>query len=218
MPRISVLTTTIRPEYLAITQKTLEDQTYTDFEWLVEVSTHDGFFRLPENYNKMLRRARGEIIVSLQDCISLHGPDALARIAGLNHDHIAYTYPVGKYTDDESAIKWDWRDYPRAQQQDKITPNQWEIDLASAPRSLFFDIGGFDETFKDGWGWDNVEVGWRAQAAGYSFKVSVVAEGHALDHDALTEHPHRNKLPNNDRRANETFDRARHGTFKLAYL
>lgn len=207
--RISVLTPSIRPEYLHITQKCLEQQTFTDFEWLVEVGLNNGRFTLPEDYNKMLRRAKGDIIVSLQDCISIP-PDALERISRLDFVQKGYTFPVAK------GGVWDWR--KTRPLDESITGNMWEIDLAAAPRPLFFDIGGFDESFSDGWSFDNVEVGWRAEAAGYTFHHSRATEGMAIDHDALIPHPFREKLPSNAPKANETMERARHGKYRLNYL
>lgn len=215
MPKITAITPSIRPQFLDITQKTLEAQTFQDFEWLTAIGLRNRGFTFPEDMNNMLRQAKGEIIVSLQDCIEI-GADALERIAALSYERTAYTFPVGKKGD--SGVSWDWRkDQEQLLGTDEITPNMWEIDLASAPKSLFFDVGGFDERFK-GWGWDNVEIAWRAEAAGYKFMSSTVIEGIALDHDKLVEHPHRGKLPNNDALARETADNIRKGEIKLPYL
>lgn len=210
---------------LNTTQTTLERQTFKDFEWLVEVGLHGEGFTLPRDMNKMLRRAQGDIIVSLQDCIELEG-DALERIAALDFEKKAYTFAVGKMPTlgyGESALvsvlhensTWDWRRYKG---DEKVTANHWEADLAAAPRSMFFDIGGYDERYIEGWSFDNVEVAWRAEAAGYEFWVSPAVMGYAYDHDASMTHPHRKTLPFNDNRCNETRKRAERGDFKLSYL
>lgn len=211
--KISVLTPSIRPQYLDITQRCLEQQTFTDFEWLTCVGLRNRGFTLPSDFNRMLHEARGDTILILQDCITIPD-DALEKIAALDHDMKAYTYPLQK----ENG-SYDWRKYrDTALGTDKITPNMWEIDLASAPRSLFYDVGGFDERFNDGWSWENVEIAWRAEAARYSFFCSRAFEGKAIDHDKIIDHPYRNKRENNDKRANETANRARKGSFKLSYL
>jgi hypothetical protein len=213
MARLSILTPSIRPQFLDRTQRTLEQQTFTDFEWLVEIGLRTGGFTLPSDMNRMLRRARGDIVLILQDCITVP-PDALEKIAGLDHSRKAYTYPLQRIDDGG----YDWRKYKAEATGVELTPNQWETDLASAPLSLFEDIGGYDEDFNNGWSWDNVEVAWRAGAAGYKFEVSRITEGKAFSHDTVIEHPFRNKRENNDKRANETRKRAERGDFKLSYL
>lgn len=204
---ITVITPSIRPQYLDITQKCLESQTFQDFEWIVEVGLPGRGFTLPRDMNRMLARAKGDIIVSLQDCISIP-PDALERVAALNFDHTAYTFPIGK----EGTFDW------RMGAERDITPNEWEIDLAAAPRNLFYDVGGFDEAFCNGWSWENVEIAWRAEAAGYSFKVSHAMVGDAIDHDTHIPHPFRTSLPLNAPKANEAMEKARRGQYKLGYL
>lgn len=212
--KLSVITPSIRPQYLDITQKTLEAQTFQDFEFHVDIGLRNRGFGLPSDWNKLLRRCKGDIVVMLQDCISIP-PDALQRISELSHAKTGYTYPLKKMPQGS----YDWRKYrAEALGTEKLTPNMWEIDLASAPLSLFHDVGGFDEDFNNGWSWENVEIAYRAQAAGYKFYVSHATEGEALDHDAIIENPWRNKLPNNDKRANAARLRAEHGDFKLNYL
>jgi hypothetical protein len=213
--RISVITPSIRPQYLDRTQRTLEQQTFQDFEWLTEIGLRNRGFTLPSDWNKLLRRAQGDIIVMLQDCITLPA-DALEQIAALDHTKRAYTYPLQKIDDGS----YDWRKHTIEARGTAELPssNYWEIDLASAPLSLFQDVGGFDEAFNQGWSWENVEIAWRAEAAGYHFSVSHATEGKVFSHDTIIEHPFRNKLPNNDGRANETRRRAQRGDYKLAYL
>lgn len=217
--RISVLTPTIRPGYLYVTQEVLEKQTFTDFEWLVEVGLHDHGFTLPSDMNKMLRRATGDIIVSLQDCIYLK-PNALERIAALDHTKTAYTYPVGKFKlwDLKRAdITWDWRKHMRPGGA-LIDPSRLELDFGSAPLQMFKDIGGYDEDYCNGWSFDNVEIALRADAAGYELKVMSDIRGEAIDHDDIVEHPHRTTLPLNNMRANNTRLRAGQGDYKLHFL
>lgn len=216
MALISVITPSIRPQHLDLAQRCLEAQTNQDFEWHVEIGFPSRGFTLPSDWNKLLRRCRGGIVVLYQDCISIPA-DALERIAALDHTRTAYTYPVGKQQGER--VQWEWRrHWQQVHGNELLPPHQWEIDLASAPIALFQDVGGFDEAFNDGWSWENVEIAWRAEQAGYRFSVSSATEGVALDHDALTEHPFRNKRENNDRRANETRMAAINGHWQLTYL
>lgn len=214
---ITVITPSIRPQYLAATGDTLAAQTYQDFEWVVEIGFPARGFTLPSDFNNALRRARGDIIVILQDCIEIPA-DALEQIVKLNHENTAYTYPVGKVG--ESGIEWDWRKYTdKARATNELpSPQHWEIDFGSAPRKMFFDVGGFDEDFNNGWSWENVELAYRASLAGYRFEVSRVTEGVAIDHDKVLKHPFRGVRENNDRRATKSRVMADAGRVKLNYL
>lgn len=186
---ISVLTPTIRPEGLNIVKKGLSEQTFTDFEWLVEIGLPNKGHDLNAAYNRMLKRAKGELIVSLQDYIKID-TDYLEKfwVAYCNDKRMFLTAPVGKVDslDFTGNVKWDWRYHTPNTRWDK-----WEIDSAAAPLSALKEIGGFDESLDGHWSADNVNVACRADLAGYKFLNLVSNKSLAYDHDALIEHPFR---------------------------
>lgn len=208
--RISVISPSIRPQYLNITQECLERQTFQDFEWLVDIDLRNNGYQLPKALNRLLKRSKGEIIVMLQDCITVDDNFLQHVVDTYTGDFV--TYPLGKKNGDN--IDWDWR----KGNNNIIQPQEWEADLAVAPRKAFFDIGGYDETYCDGWSWENVEVAYRAKAAGYNFICDNRVSGVAIDHDKEVENPFRNKKPNNDWRARNTQVLCATGDFKLPYL
>lgn len=189
--KISVLTPTIRPEGLKITQEGLSKQTLTDFEWLVEVGIPGNGHDLNRAYNRMLKRAKGDLIVSLQDFIKVR-PDYLERFwdAHVKEPKTFFTSPVGKVDNlaFEPPARWDWRAH-------KLTPgmqsNTWEIDSGCAPKEALFAVGGFDERLDEWWSFDNVSVGIRADYLGYKFSNLFDNPTLAYDHDAFMEHPFR---------------------------
>lgn len=208
--KITVITPTIRPQFLQITKDTLAQQTFRDFEHIVVEGDPANGFTLPKDYNKAIREAKGDIIVSLQDCIEI--PEtALERIAELSHEHTAYSFPVVKM-----GQKPDWRFFK--EDMDEVDMQHWEIDFGSASKKMFFDVGGFDEEYCDGWSCDNVELAVRAYHAGYTFRVKHPPAGVALDHDAIMEHPFRTTLRHNGWRLRETMNRALEGDWKKNYL
>jgi len=214
MVKISVITPSIRPEYLSLTYECLKKQTYKDFEWLVDIDMPSDKFLLPKAMNRLVKRAQGEILVHLQDCIEIE-PNFLEHVSNTyNGDFV--TYPVGKR--DGDGVKWDWRKSSLRQAKEELQPQFWEADLAVCPTRAIFDIGGYDEEFCDGWSWDNVEVAYRAERAGYKFRCDNQVWGVAIDHDKIVEHPFRGKLKNNDWRANETKYKADRGDYKKNYL
>lgn len=208
--KITVITPTIRVGHLGMTYECLKNQTFKDFEWLIEVDMPSDKFLLPKALNNAIRRSKGEIIVMLQDCIEI--PDNFLEHVYNNYDGTFVTYPLGKRNGEN--IDWDWRKGNLG----TIQPQEWEADLAAAPRKAFFDIGGYDEAYCDGWSWDNVEVAYRAEQAGYKFKCDNRVAGVALDHDKEIKHPFRGVLKNNDWRARETKMLADVGDYKKEYL
>lgn len=177
----SIVTPTIRPEGLKRVYDSLKRQTRQDFEWLVEINT-SGKTDFNQSMNKMIARAKGDWIVSVQDFIAI--PDnALEYIATL--EPAFYTFPVGKIIEEGDEIKWDWR----ASSTRPANFMEWEICFGAAPRQALITIGGFDEALDEGWGFDNVNVGFRAEQAGYNIICDNSIKAVAIDHDAFMEHP-----------------------------
>ena len=215
--RISVITPTIRPQYLDITKKCLEEQTFSDFEWIIEPGLTRWGYTLPKDWNKAIAKAKGEIVVMLQDCIKVE-PDFLEKIDELHRGspNSLFTYPVGKVNNFEETPSWDWRNFFERRE---IDPNHWEIDLASAPLEVFYEVGGFDEEFCKGWSWENCEIAYRINALKkYKFECVPEIKGIAIDHDAVEIDSFRGKKENNDKRALATKSLAEQGIFKLDFL
>lgn len=193
--KISVLTPSIRPLGLEIIRTGLLKQTLPpdSFEWLTEIGL--GKHDLNQAYNRMLRRAKGELIVSLQDYVLIR-PDFLEKWwdAFQENPTSFMTAPVGKVDKTYSSKPvWDWRAY-RNDETATIRPcewNCWEIDNGAAPLKALKEIGGFDEALDGIWSGDNVNVGCRAQLAGYDFKCLFDNPVLVYDHDADMPHPYR---------------------------
>lgn len=209
--KISVLTPTIRPQGLDILYQSLKNQTLQEFEWLVEVSFPERGHDLNAAYNKLLRRAQGELIVSVQDFHKLP-PNFLQTCwnAYQENPDTLFTCPVGKTLDWENA-EWDWRIHKEA----NMDWMRWEIDCGFAPMKMFKDVGGFDEELDKFWTFDNVSVGFRADQLGYKFGFLPDNKVLAYDHDKTIEHPFRKNY--NPDHWNERLDEYRRGK-RLNYL
>lgn len=184
---ISVCTPTIRPKGLAVIQKFLKEQTFTDFEWLTEIGLMSQGHTLNQSYNRMIRRAKGEIFVSVQDYTKIP-PDFLEKIAKKYEEsdkRTFFTIPLGKTLDWEK-VDWDWRKH-----RTECTWNDWEIDAGFCPMEALWKIGGFDEELDKRWSFDNQSVGYRAEQFGYKFGVFHGTEAVAFDHDKREKHPFR---------------------------
>jgi len=213
--KISVITPSIRPKGLAPVQRSLEHQTLTDFEWLVEIGLPKFGCDLARAHNRMLRRAQGELIVIVQDYIKVP-PDGLQKFWDFYtmNPRAFITAPCGK-TLDWRDVKYDWR---KSGEIRKVPFDCWEEDYGAAPRKAFFDVGGYDEDFDNGWSWENVNLAERADKAGYEFWVTPDNRAVVFDHDAVMAHPFRGVLKNNDVRAREKRDDMGADNWVLDYL
>lgn len=181
--KISVLTPSIRPEGLVSIRESLMKQTFTDFEWLVEIGL--GKHDLNAAFNRMLCRAKGELIVFAEDWMKFDS-DYLQKFwdAYQEDPYTFFTAPVGKTLDWEK-IEWDWRNHPASQ----MVWHSWEIDSGAAPLVCLKRTGGFDEELDGTWAGDNVSVAWRAKLLGYNFKNLRDNKAVAFDHNLKTKHP-----------------------------
>lgn len=186
IPRITICTPTIRPDGLEVIQHGLKNQTLQDFEWLVEISIPERGHDLNAAYNRMLKRAKGELVVSVQDYVEMPygGLEKFWNAYQENPDTF-FTAPLGKKLGDK--VTWDWRESPDA----LMDWRRWEIDWGAAPLKALKKIGGFDEALDEFWSCDNINVGHRANMHGYKFKNLHDNKALVLDHDAFMTHPFR---------------------------
>lgn len=196
MPKISVITPSIRPLGLHETFITLRHQTYKDFEWLPRLSIPGAKPDLCKQMNRAIAESQGELIVFLQDHIQIER-DGLQRMWDRYQEdpHAGWTAPVGKRQEDLS-VKWDWR--PHWKHRPHIPSNHWEIDWGSIPREklehVFFRYGHyFFERYDDGFGWENVDLAYIMEKMGVQFRVDTENKAVAYDHDAHMEHPFKHK-------------------------
>jgi len=187
---ISILTPSIRPKALAITQKCLAEQTYQDFEWETEIGIPKNGCDLSRAFNRMLRRAKGEWVVILEDYIKIE-PDGLEKFLKIADEKKLFTGAVGKTLYWELEPKWDWRKQGEFRE---IDFRHWEIDWAFGPLQAFKDVGGFEEEYDQFWSSENVEIAFRISKRGYKFYVFPQNKAVAYDHDKIFKHPFRHKF------------------------
>lgn len=199
MKKISVITPTIRPESLADMRDSLKAQTLDkkEFEWLVDINI-SGEHDLNASFNKLIKRADGELIVFLEDFTRIL-PDGLERFwkAYEDNPNTLFTAPLGKVDAWGEKPRWDWRAMTQNPTPGDYTDCRWqtcELDWGAIPRDILYDIGGFDEELDKYWSCDNVNVGCRAHLKGYKFKCVFTNPAVALDHDKFIEHPFRERF------------------------
>lgn len=203
--KISVVTPTIHTDRLEIVAKSLANQTFTDFEWLVcsphipEVSCgwvkddfEGGVWSLNRAYNKLFKMANGELIVSLQD-------DIWVQPCGLEKFYINYQESGG-------IISGVGDQYEKLNEYGKPTSKVWsdprktdkygtfyecnfgdiEYNWCAIPHSAIFSCGGADEELDFlGYGGDLLQMSDRLNDMGYHFWLDQTNESFSIRH----EHP-----------------------------
>ena len=175
-------------------RESLMNQTFRDFEWLIDVNV-TGKHDLNNSFNKMIKRAKGELIVFYEDFTKIM-PDALERWwkAYQEHPEVLFTAPLGKVSNWNDKPQWDWRAGKQKEDQTDYTDCLWrccELDWGAIPKKILYDIGGFDERLDQYWSMDNVSIGKRAELLGYKFKCLFTNPAVAYDHDLHIKHPFR---------------------------
>jgi len=194
--KITVVTPTIRGEKgLKNPKKSLAKQTLKEFEWLIEEHNPEDPPDFNQAMNRMLKKAKGELVVFLQDYISINR-DGLQCFweQYQKYPDVFWTSPVGQIGG-RNVIEWDWRLYRTPL--DDCNFMEWEIDWGAAPLHALKKIGGFDEELDKYWGFDNVNVGMRADMANYKIKSLNTNTAVAWKHNEHMEHPYQ-KLRNPD--------------------
>lgn len=194
--KITCITPSIRPDGLKVVHDTLAKQTFKDFEWLPRLSIAGPKSDLCYQMNQALKEAKGELIVFLQDYIDI-GENGLLQmwLRYQEAPRTGWTAPVGKYTDENDVVQWDWRPHWEAEKEMEF--HRFEIDWACISRKAYEEVGGFDEDFDRGFGWENVEWAYRLHHKGWQFRCDPDNQAIAFDHDKTFPHPYK-KHPNSD--------------------
>lgn len=188
---VSVITPTSRGrDALALVEKSLDRQTFQDFEWIVqEKSPHRRgmLWNLNYDYNRAIERSKGELIVSWQDW-TYAKPDTLEKfVYHFNQEPETLVTGVGnKYSDDTWSVVM-WQDPRKRLDQGTFYPcyfNDVEWNLCSVARKALYSVGGFDEAMDTKFGMDGYSVLDRLNIqGGWDFKIDQTIESFSLEHD-----------------------------------
>jgi len=203
MPKISVITPTIRELGLDIVKKALSRQTFKSFEWII-VSPFDpkigvwvkdpgknegDVWSLNKAYNAGIKKAKGDLIVSWQD-YTFADPDVLERFYFhfQNEPKTLVTGVGNKYKDVYPQLgEMTWKDPRERTDQGTFYPCNFsdvEWNFCAVPKQALYDIGGFDESSDQFFGMDGYGVNERLwDYGGYDFKIDQAIRSYSLPHD-----------------------------------
>lgn len=186
------------------------------------------FWNLSQSLNHGLALAGGDLILFVQDYlwipsngfekfVQLHEQIGDCLISGVGHKGSVPDWAVqlhGKisifsdtYFPECSQPQWAWEKPEGIWHKDpRITgsglhpaqPIEWEGNYASVTKRICEELGGFDEDFDYGWGYDNTNFAERAQALGYEIWLDESNEHVGFSHELLfKERDLKDKAPNN---------------------
>ena len=192
MPKISVITPSIRKDRLEIVEKSLDRQSFQSFEWVVSdlKDKPKGYsWAFNRAMNDCIKRSKGDLLVSIQDSIWFK-PDALGKFWYHFQENPNYCVSgVGDQYDDldENGKPTNkvWID-PRKRNDlgsfYEVNPEDWELNFCSFSKTSLEEIGGFDEEMDKYYGLDNVAVAFRLDQVGSKFYLDMTNETYSLRH------------------------------------
>ena len=147
-------------------------------------------YALNKAINAGIKASKGSLLVLLQDSIWI-APDALQKFwYHFTNNPYACVSGVGDQYDelDENGkpVHKIWLD-PRKRTDlgsfYECLPQDWEINYASLPKHLIYEIGGWDEEMDIHYAWDNVAVSYRLAEVGAKFYLDQTNESFSYVHD-----------------------------------
>jgi len=217
LPKISILTPTVRAEGLHLVKQALAYQNFKDYEWIVcspkriekEVRkalgdveyTYIGapplkkwqVWDLNYSYNRMIERANGDLIVSWQD-YTFADPDLLNVLWKyyLQDKNSVVSVLGNKYPDDNFDIPA-WIDPRYARKEYNWQDIEW--NLASIGRDLLRKVGGFAEILDSHYGLDGYNVNHRLVDSKLAhFKLEKECKTYSLFHGRVKDWDKKNFL------------------------
>lgn len=212
--KISVVTPSVRREFLDVVYRCLKRQTLSprEFEWIIVMDGMPSFFgqtpfntiyasdpdkregdyySLNKAWNHAFRRAHGELILSITDGIWFP-PSTLERLwFHYQEDPKACVSTVGHQYDRVENGKPEhlvWRD-PRTRDNMtfwQIPPLDYELCLAAIPLAAIKAVGGVDEEFDKYAALSEKEMCIRIEKLGYTFWLDSTLEYRAMQHPRIS--------------------------------
>lgn len=154
MPKISVITPSVRPLGQKIVEKALRRQNFKDFEHIIQGKSRENkegeYWTVYTDYNEAVKKAKGELIVSIQDH-TFFKPDALEKFwQHYQDDKKSIISGVGNKYSDETFNVMTWKDPRQRDDQGsyyQCSPEDLEWNFLAIPKEAILAVGGFDEYF-----------------------------------------------------------------------
>ena len=207
MMKISIITPSIRKDFLPIIERCLARQTFPidEYEWIV-ISPEDwgygiwikdpskrkgDFYNLNKAWNAGLKEASGELFVSIVDGLWF-SPDTLERL--WNHYRANPTSCISlaghHYSEIENGkpehLVWVDPKLKSNGKLEQIKPVDFELCVASLPIEGVYKVGKFDLEFDKFPAWGEKELACRMEKVGYKFYIDQGTEFRAIHHDKLS--------------------------------
>lgn len=170
-------TTSEGMEWIIVTENELSKRIY-DYATVIQAppKKEGAYSNLNASLNAGLKVCRGRYILFYQDFIKLQ-TDTVSKLLRFVDENTFVT----TLTRNPDGVEED----PRYLGFDTVRPclpDEWEANVAIAPRAIIRELGGFDEEYDYGWSWDNVNLAERAQMLGCDFLLDETNRPQLLYH------------------------------------
>jgi hypothetical protein len=204
MPKVSILTPTIRLQGLKLVEVALKNQDMQDYEWIVGSKEYPKNIDIPflwvkddfevkvstlnRIYNRMIERAQAPLIISWQDYTHTKADTLQRFLTHYEHEPRVLVGAVGnKYATVYPEVgAMVWKDPRERSDQGTYYSTGFENiewNLCSCPKKALFDIGGFDEELDNYYGMDGYSVGERINMLNrYDFTLDQSIKSYSLVH------------------------------------
>lgn len=175
--RQSILSQTRKPDqWIIVSENADAYNSLKDIATIIQAPHKKRFSNLNASENEGLRHITADYVVLYQDFIKLE-PDTIKKLldsaettgglittATINDDGTM----DGRYTGTDGIRRCE--------------PAEWEGNVAIAPMKMYRELGGYDETYDDGWAWDNCGISERARMLGYKCYIDESIKPQLLYH------------------------------------
>ena len=180
-------------EKLQVVEKALKRQSFKDYEWLIEERqeplAQGKYWDVYAGYNRMVKRAKGELLISWQDSTFAKSDTLEKFVYHYQQEPKTIVSAVGnKYSDDSWTVKT-WQDPRERDDQGSyyyVNHPDIELNLCSLPKQAIYDVGGFDETldyYSSLCGLDVLQRLWLQ--GGWKFALDQTIKSFSLEHGRL---------------------------------
>lgn len=203
--KVTIVTPSIRKDFLSIVDRCLKRQTLKDYEWLVGSPEDYGFgtfvkeppkresdfYSLNKCWNNLFRQSKGELLVSIVDGLWFE-PDLLEKLwAHYEANPKACISGVGNQYDQIINNKPEhlvWSD-PRMRTDQtsfyQVSEREMELCVASIPRKAIYDVGGVKEKWDLYAALSEKEMCARIYKAGYTLWLDQNVVYRAISHPRI---------------------------------
>lgn len=166
---------TVQPRWVIVNEPNCKPRSGEPAEWFT-APIKQRRSNLNASLNRGLRRVKTPYVIFYQDFIDLP-KDCFEKLIRAAKETGGFVTTATINPDGNHDMRYLGLDILH-----ECKPEEWEANVAIAPMQAILELGGFDESYDDGWSWDNVNLAERAAMLGYKFYIDESIKPQLLFH------------------------------------